>query len=295
MALPLQTARHWAEDRALRALIGAAMALPFDRRRALFGTAMARAVGPLAGYLRRSRANLALIYPDLPADRRDSIARAALDNAGRTIIENYSWRELGRALADLRPRGAGLRAVEEAAADGRPVLFLTGHYGNHEAPRQVLTRMGHRIGGLYRPMKNPFFNDHYARTMTEMSGPVFPKGPQGTRGFVRHLRSGGMATLLFDVHDRDGIPLPFLGRPALTSTSAAELALRHDAVLIPYFGVRLPDGLGFDVDIEAPIPHGTPDEMMREATLRLEARIAADPAQWFWVHRRWKGSASPTA
>lgn len=293
MPEPSGTSLQWLEDRAIRGLIGAAMTLPFNPRRALMGAAMARLVGPVAGYEARARTNLGRIHPEMaPAERR-RIARAVLDNAGRTIIENYSWPDLGRDLATTTPTGPGLAALEAASAEGRPVLFVTGHYGNHEAPRQVLTRLGYTIGGLYKPMKNPFFNAHYIRTMTQMSGPVFPKGAKGTRGFVRHLKSGGMATLLFDVHDRDGVPLPFLGQPARTSTSAAELALRYDAVLIPYFGVRLPDGLSFSVELDAPIPPGDPIEMTLSMTRSLEARIARDPGQWFWVHRRWKGGDQP--
>jgi KDO2-lipid IV(A) lauroyltransferase len=283
------TPLQWLEDRAIRGLIGAAMALPFDRRRALMGTAMARLIGPLAGYGQRVQANLRRIYPDMAPAERTRIVRAALDNAGRTIIENYSGTDFGRSLAQTRPTGPGLPALEAAHDEGRPVLFVTGHFGNHEAPRQVLTRLGYRIGGLYKPMRNPYFNAHYIRTMTEMSGPVFPRGPQGTRGFVRHLKSGGMATLLFDVHDREGVPLPFLGHDAMTSTSTAVLALRYDALLIPYFGFRNPDGLSFSIELDTPIPHEDPVAMTMSMTRTLEARIARDPGQWFWVHRRWKG------
>lgn len=291
---PAGTSLQWLEDRAIQGLISAAMALPFNRRRDLMAAVMTRAIGPLAGYGRRAQANLGLIYPDMPKAERNRIVRDVLGNAGRTIIENYSWRDFGQHLSTTLPSGAGLVALERARTEGRPVLFVTGHYGNHEAPRQVLTRMGYNIGGLYKPMRNPYFNAHYIRTMTQMSGPVFPKGPQGTRGFVRHLKAGGMATLLFDVHDRDGVPLPFLGHPARTSTSAADLALRYDAVLIPYFGVRLPDGMNFSVELDAPIPPGDPVEMTLSMTASLEARIARDPGQWFWVHRRWKGTQRST-
>jgi KDO2-lipid IV(A) lauroyltransferase len=166
-------------------------------------------------------------------------------------------------------------------------MFVTAHYGNHEAPRQVLTAMGHSIGGLYRPMLNPYFNAHYAKTMTSWGGPVFAQGRRGTMGFARHLKSGGMGTLLFDV-SASGISLPFLGQPAHTATSAADIALRLDALVIPYFGIRQPDGLSFAVEVEAPIAPASPAQMMAEMTGRLEAQIARDPAQWFWVHRRWK-------
>ena len=78
-----------------------------------------------------------------------------------------------------------------------------------------------------------------------------------------------------------------MGRPAQTATSIADIALKIDALVVPYFGIRQPDGLSFEIAVEAPIPHSTPDEMMREVTARLEARILANPHLWFWVHRRW--------
>ena len=277
----------WVADRAIRGLIGALKLLPYERRIPLMGAALRRAIGPLAGYRHRAEANLAMIYPEMARRQRRSLADACCDNFGRTLIENYSWREFGQRLGRTEPVGDGLRPLAAAAKVGRPVIFVTAHFGNHEAPRQVLTRMGHTIGGLYRPMVNAYFNAHYAKTMTSWGGPVFAQGTRGTMGFARHLKSGGMGTLLFDV-SANGVALPFLGKPAHTATSAADIALRLDALVIPYFGIRQPDGLSFAVEVEAPVAHGAPETMMAEMTKRLEAQIARHPEQWFWVHRRWK-------
>jgi KDO2-lipid IV(A) lauroyltransferase len=277
-----------ATDAILRGLIGAVMALPYPRRVPAMGWLVAKVIAPLAGYRKRAEANLALIYPDMPATDRRNIARAVCDNFGRTLIENYSRAEFATQLAGVDPAGPGLAAIEKARADGRPVIFVTGHFGNYEAPRQVLTARGYRIGGLYRPMRNTFFNDHYARTMTDMSGPVFEQGRRGTMGFARMIRDGGMGTLLFDVRLVKVPQINFLGRPALTSTSAADLALKFDALLVPYFGIRQPDGLSFAVEIEEPIAHSDALSMTVEMTRRLEARIAVNCEQWFWVHRRWR-------
>ena len=277
----------WLADRALRGLIGGLLRLPYEARVRMMGSAMRRAIGPLAGYRKRAEDNLALIYPEMGVIKRRQIAAACCENFGRTIIENYSWRDFGARLAQTQPTGAGLEALADAAAEKRPVLFVTAHFGNHEAPRHVLTAMGHSIGGLYRPMQNAYFNAHYAETMTSWGGPVFAQGSQGTMGFVRHLRKGGMGTLLYDV-SAPGEMIPFLGQPARTSLSAAEIALRIDAVVIPYFGIRQADGLSFAVEVEAPIPHTTPREMLEEMNARLEAQIGRNPDQWFWVHRRWK-------
>lgn len=277
----------WLADRAMRGLLRTLLRLPYETRVPMMGSALRRAIGPLTGYRRRAENNLALIYPDMSKTARRRMAEECCDNFGRTIIENYSWQEFGKRLQETRPTGAGMAALSDAADAGRPVIFVTAHFGNHEAPRQVLTAMGHTIGGLYRPMQNAYFNQHYAKTMTSWGGPVFEQGRRGTMGFVRHLRQGGMGTLLYDVSAR-GTRLPFLGHPARTSLSAAEIALKLDAVLIPYFGIRQKDGLSFAVEVEEPVPHSTPEEMLLDMNARLEAQIARNPAQWFWIHRRWK-------
>ena len=287
-APPLGTRTDRMQDRALRALIGGMNRLPYATRIATMGTIVARGVGPLAGYRRRAMDHLALSFPDMDKASRRALATRVCDNFGRTLMENYANRDFARQLRDTTATGDGLSALTEARAQGRPVLFVTGHFGNFEAPRHVLTRDGLTIGGLYRPMANPYVDSHYRKTMTSWGGPVFAQGGRGTIGFARHIKGGGMGTLLFDVHVSRAPVIPFMGRPAHTSLAAAEMALRFDALLIPYFGIRRPDGLSFDVVVEEPIPHGDPLAMMTETTRRLEARIAADPAQWFWVHRRWK-------
>lgn len=278
----------WLIDRVLRGLIATVMALPYRRRVPAMGWLVRRIIGPLAGYRRQAIENLSLIHPAMPPAERRRIADSVCDNFGRTLIENYSGAAFGAHLKEAPITGNGLAAVAKARNEGRPVIFVTGHFGNHEAPRQVLTAMGYKIGGLFRPMQNQFFNDHYARTMTEMSGPVFAQGHRGTMGFVRFLRKGGMGTLLFDVRVVKAQLIEFLGHPALTSTSAADFALKFNALLVPYFGIRQPDGLSFEIAIEDPIAHSDALTMTIEMTRRLESRIAVNPEQWFWIHRRWR-------
>jgi len=188
----------------------------------------------------------------------------------------------------VAPTGPGVAAMQAAVADGRPVILVTGHFGNYEAGRASLVARGHPVGGLYRPMKNVYFNDHYVRTMQAFGGPVFPQGARGTAGFVRHLKSGGILVLLFDQFVASGADLPFLGQPAPTATSAAQLALRYGATLIPFYGTRQPDGLSFVVELEEPIPPSDEVTMTQAMSDSLAARVIANPGQWFWIHRRWK-------
>ena len=283
---------HFLVNLAARGLIGLALALPYAWRVGFVGWLMRRVIGPYAGYSARARENLALIWPDRPLSEREAIAQASLDNAGRTLIENYSTRAfLARAKA-IGPEGPGYAALIAARDAGRPVILVSGHFGNYEAARAALVARGFDIGGLYRNLSNRYFNAHYVQTMEAFGGPVFPQGRTGTAGFVRHLKAGGQLVLLFDQDVAAAPALPFLGAPARTATSAADLALRLGADLIPFFATRQPDGISFRVTLDAPVPHGTPEAMMLEVTRALEARILAHPGQWFWIHRRWKGGAA---
>ncbi|MEM7521215.1 MAG: lauroyl acyltransferase [Pseudomonadota bacterium] len=270
-------------------IIRLALALPYGLRVRFVGWLMQHVIGPVAGYKRRAFNNLAFVWPEMAEARRAEIACKCLNNVGRTLIENYSTRDFPPRMAKTQPRGAGAVALAEAVAEKRPVILVTGHYGNYEATRAALVSQGYDIGGLYRDMRNPYFNAHYVKTMEAFGGPVFPQGRRGTAGFVRHLKAGGQLVLLFDQHVYFAPVLNFLGKPARTAPSAAELALRYDALLIPFYGIRQEDGLTFDTVLEAPIPHTDALEMTQALNDSLARRVNAAPDQWFWVHRRWRG------
>ncbi|PRY26737.1 KDO2-lipid IV(A) lauroyltransferase [Aliiruegeria haliotis] len=279
----------WLQDRSLRAMIWSARRLPYSARIPAFGALARSAIAPLAGHYRRIEENLDYIFPDMAdADRKD-IARQSADNTGRVLIENYSSDELAARSARIEPAGDGLADLEAARKKGRTVILLSGHYGNYEAARGCLIARGYTVGGIYRPMKNPYFNAHYIETLQiPGGGPVFPTGRSGTKGFVDYLRGGGIAMLLNDIYIGKGEDLPFLGKPAMTSLSAAEMALKFDAALVPVFATRANNGLDFTVEVDAEIPHSDPRTMTLAYNAALETRVRENPGQWFWTHRRWK-------
>jgi KDO2-lipid IV(A) lauroyltransferase len=281
--------RHWLQDRALRGLIGALMLLPYRWRVPLCGWAVSRIVAPVAGYRARIRDNLAHVLPDLPRAEVDRIVRAVPDNVGRTVIEIYSGAEFIAHAVSHPLTGGGVQALEDAHRQGRPVILVTGHFGNYDASRAALIARGYRVGALYMPMANGYFNRHYERAIGAIGRPLFPRGKKGLGEMVRHLRSGGMLGMLIDQHMGHGAPLTFFGKTALTALSAADLALKYDALLVPTYGIRGPDGLSFTIVVEPPIPTGTPEAMTQALNDSLEALVRRHMDQWFWIHRRWKG------
>ena len=144
------------------------------------------------------------------------------------------------------------------------------------------------MAALYKPQRNPYFNRHFAATITAISAPLFPRGRRGLADLVTHLKKGGMLGMLIDQHMRHGAALSFLGHRALTALSAADLALKYDCLLVPVYGIRQPDGLHFDLLIEPAIPHTDASQMTQALNDSLSAQVRAHPEQWFWVHRRWK-------
>lgn len=278
---------YWLTDRLIRAAIRAMLLMPFDRRRRVAGWLMSRIVSPLGRYDRRIRENLALIFPDLPEDEVARLVRQVPESLGQSLIELYSARDFIARIRDEPLTGPGVAALAGAHAAGRPVMLVTGHIGNYDAIRAALILRGYRVGGLYRPMGNPFFNDHYVAAISEIGKPLFPRGRKGLADMVRFLRSGGMLGVVLDQYMGDGAPLTFMGHEALTALSSAELALRYDALVVPTYGIRRADG-GFDLIVEAPVPHSTPEAMTQALNDSLEAQVRVHMEQWLWTHRRWK-------
>ncbi|MGI1663564.1 lysophospholipid acyltransferase family protein [Palleronia sp. KMU-117] len=275
-------------DAAARGLIGLGRLLPYRRRVPVMGWITSRLLAPLTGWNRRVRKNLALILPDLaPADVR-RICREATGNGGRLIIETYSGAEMAANVGAVPMVGPGAPALLDACASDRAVLIVSGHFGNYEAIAVALKQAGHEMAVLYRPMKNRLFNAHYVKALEDYAAPPIPTDRRGITQVVRILRDGGTIGILIDLRNSSGAPLQFMGHTALTSTAAAEWAVKYNALLVPAYGIRQPDGIGFEVFVDTPVPHSDdPAAMTQALNDSLERQVRARPGQWFWMHRRW--------
>lgn len=284
----IEKAGYFATNMVSRGLLGLVLALPYATRVRLMGWIVSHVVAPLAGFDRRVRRNLAIARPDLSEPEIRRICRAVADNAGRTLIEIYSGRPFQARANAHPPQGPGLAALEAARSAGRPVILAGGHIGNYDAMRANLVPRGHQMGSLYRRMANPYFNAHYVRAMEINGKPLFEQGRRGMAEMIRHLRDGGIVALLTDLHVHAPTEFTFFGQPCTTSTAAADMALKYDAVLIPFHAIRDKNGLDFTVHLHAPIAHSDARTMTQALNDDLEVMVRAHMGQWFWIHRRWK-------
>lgn len=227
------------------------------------------------------------VFPKMKRGARAKLGQKMGRQMGQTLFEIYHDAEFQTQHHKFHGSGPGIAALKDANAAGKGAIVVSGHFGQWEAVRAVIKMHGMESGAVYRPNKNLHY-ERRIRTGIEAGGkPILATGRVGTKALVRHLRQGGIVSILLDEKYAEGVRLPFLGYDALTSLAAAQLALKYDLPMIPAYGIRLADGHTFSVEFEAPIPHTDAITMTHAFNDSLSARILANPDQWYWMLRRW--------
>jgi KDO2-lipid IV(A) lauroyltransferase len=194
--------------------------------------------------------------------------------------------------------------IKQAIDSGRPVIVLTAHYGNWELAAHCLALAGVRSHLVARPFDNPYL-DGWLRAVRESTGHKVLSKTGDIRRMTEVLYAGETLCTLGDQDaGRRGIFVSFFGRPASTHKAIARLAKRTGA-LITIAGIQRTGGLFRHtlriMDVIDPEEYdGDPDATLsitQRFTTAVENLIRLDPAQYFWLHRRWKhqpvaGSAS---
>ena len=261
---------------------------PYRWRVPASGWVMSTILAPILGYRTRIRKNLSMIFPQMPQAEKEELARKVPRQIGRTLMEMFSPSDLKRVAASAELMGAGVDHVMSAKIEGKPIVFVSGHMGNYDVSRAAMIQRGFEVGALFRNMNNARFNAFYVSKIEEVGKPLFARGRRGLAEMVKFLRQGKAVAIMVDQHVTAGEPLTFFGHTAYTALSAAEMALKYNALLVPIYTIRQPDGLSFKIILEAPVEHSTPEEMTQKLNDSLEAQVRAHMDQWFWIHRRWK-------
>ena len=262
--------------------------LPF-KYRILFGGKFFRfVISPFLGNKKRIENNLMLVMPKLTKNEKKKLIKKCLNNIGMTTFELLSPSGFKLAGQNATIKGPGVEILENAKSNSQPVILVSGHFGNYDVVRANLLAKGYEIGALYRPMSNPFFNATYLKNIAQIGLPLFARGSSGMSEMIKYLRSGKFIALLIDQHMANGEPLKFFGKTAYTATSAAKMALKYDALLVPFFVIRKEQKSSFDLYLEMPIKNSDPNTMTQEFNNLLEQRVRNNPEQWLWTHRRWK-------
>jgi KDO2-lipid IV(A) lauroyltransferase len=262
--------------------------------------ALGAGCGWLAGSVLRIRRrvvadNLARAFPEASPSWRGRVGAACYRHLGREAVALL--RLEGMHAAEVRERCAvsGIEAVRDALAAGRGVLLLTGHLGNWEVGGAGLAARAVPLDVVARRQRNPLFEARLLR-MRERLGMRVIYRHEATRAVLRSLREPRAVALVADQNAAvGGIFVDFFGTPAATVRGPGLLAARTDALVATAFVRRLEGPRArYHLDIE-PLSFertGDPTEdllaLTRAYHTGLEAAIRAEPAQYFWFHRRWK-------
>jgi lauroyl/myristoyl acyltransferase len=263
---------------------------------------LGRAGGALAYALDRRHRRVALGNLKNALGCPDIEARRIARENFRRIGENYAcgMRAAGMSWESLQPHieWHGLERLKDLArqAGQRSVIIATGHFGNFEllARVQSLAEPGWRVATTYRALRQEVATRMLLR-LREKSGCLFFERRREMPALRKALREQKLLLgLLADQHDGRGVRVPFLGRDASTSIAPALFALRYRCPLLTVFCFRV--GLArWRLEMGDRIPtrdeQGRPRStarIARDMNASFERAVLRDPANWFWVHRRWK-------
>ncbi len=244
-------------------------------------------------------ANLEVAFPKRAPEERRAIARSMFKHFGRLLLELLKYASLPDERQLALVAWEGEERVRLALAQGKGILFCTGHFGFWEQQALAHALKFEPMAVMARPLDNPKLHDLLERVRTSNGNPVlYRRG--AVRKALRLLADGKGVGILIDQHmtSPDAIYVDFFGRPAATTSTLAALALRTGAPVIPLFAFPLPDGryrMIYEHPVEPP-RHDSPDAV-REFTQRctdvLEMHVRRHPELWLWMHRRWRDAPGP--
>jgi KDO2-lipid IV(A) lauroyltransferase len=280
------------------------MRMPLGLGLALGGTLVGLSWFLSARLRRDMRASLAMAFPEKGAAERDAIARASLVHLGRVCGELITMGQWVSRLDDyVEASPEAIATVERAVARGKGIVLVLGHIGNWELTARI---------SRYVQPNAVIAKRTWHRSLDELTagpralnrvGTLWRDDPDTGRAMLKLFKRAGTLGILIDqdIRDVQSVFVPFFGRLAATPRAAADFALRFGATVLVVTchrrGPRAGDGHRLEV-VEVDYDRAPPD---REAeVVRLTASCVAlqeqairrHPAEWVWMHQRWKTAPS---
>ena len=254
--------------------------------------------------LRRSviEDNLRHSFPSMNAEERDAIGCGMWQHLFLLVCEiAHTARKIHRTNWRQHIRLSGERELVTRLLQARPLVLLSGHFGNFELAGYAAGLYGFTNHSIARPLDNPYLHRFMASFRNLNGQYVLPK--QGSSGDIQQLLNRGetLAILGDQYAGAKGCWIDFLGRPASYHKSVALFSLASGAPLATCYARRLAKPLEFEIGLATCFDPATPGEVSADIpgitqwyNDALESIILRNPEQYWWVHRRWKGTPPAT-
>ncbi|MBV8380945.1 MAG: lipid A biosynthesis acyltransferase [Paucibacter sp.] len=236
--------------------------------------------------------NLELCFPELDPAARTLLAREHFGWMGRAMLERglLSFASARR----LKRLTHYVGDIELASTSDKPVMWLTPHFAGLEwaGPLLMLEQSCPGIS-IYQRQSNPVFDEELKRSRSRFGRVELVSRHDGIRQVLRRIREGWVFMNLPDMDFglKDAAFVPFFGVPAATLLAPARMAASLDMVVQPIIVTILPGGRGYQVEACAPLQGYPSGDAAADAAFLnrwLEERIRRNPAQYLWVHKRFK-------
>jgi KDO2-lipid IV(A) lauroyltransferase len=249
-----------------------------------------------ARYRRVTTENLTLVFGrEKSAAEISGIARENFRRLGENYLSAVKTASMNakQILPHVEFTGLENLPLRIAPAIGCNAVVAIGHFGNFELfARLHEVFPGYRTATTYRALNQPGLN-RVLQSLREKSNCLFFERRTGGRALREAMSRPGIVLGLLSDQSTSGMRGLFLGHECNTGLAPAVFALRYQAELSTAICYRV--GLAkWRLDFGKKIPtheNGHPratEDIMREVNVALETAVRRDPANWFWVHRRWK-------
>ena len=284
-------------------VLGAYLAIGFMRLMAVLPLSWVRALGwglgSLLFLLLKSRrhvavVNLTLCFPEHSTQQIRWLARQNFIYYMRAMLDR-GWLWHGSAAVTLR-RLKITGAVEQLRGNGQnrdePVVLFVPHFVGLDAGNTAFTQQIQRnLITIYTNQANKTIDAWILKRRARFGNVRLFGRVAGVKEIIAALRSGDMLGLLPDMGfgPEESIVVPFYGIPTYTVPSLHRFARLGKAKVVPVLNRMTKDG--YEVEILPAWENFPSDNMEADTALmnkRLEGYIASMPAQYFWVHKRFK-------
>ena len=278
--------------RLLLALLWLLHWLPLSVQAAI-GRAFGRLLYAVAGSRRAvALRNLALCFPQHSAAEREQLAREHFRWLGRSILERgLLWYASPARLRRLIHVEGDVSLAERSE---RPVMWLVPHFMALDVAGASVLLFQKRKGiSIYQEQSNAVMDRAIRRGRLRLgNAEIFPRD-DSAKALLRAIRRGDAFFNLpdMDFGERDAAFVPFFGVPAATLLAPSRLARALDMVVQPVLAEMLPGGQGYRVRFMPPWSHFPTDDAVADTAMMnrwIESEIRRDPAQYLWVHKRFK-------
>ena len=252
-------------------------------------------IGSIFGPIFRSKKiikkNIQSCLPNISNNDIDTLTVKMWENYGR-IFSEYMYIEKFRSKKlEKYINIKGIEILEKIKRDGKPVVFISGHFNNFELMAMQLELSGIKLSAIYRPLNNFFLN----KTMENLRKNFIcknqiKKGIGGVREIIKSFSENNSIALMIDQRVSEGDKLLLFNNPTYTTTIPGQLVKKYKCPVVPIY-IQRKDKIFFDMIIEDPIYFGD-EENVKSITQKLnnwlERKILLNPEQWIWTHNKWR-------